>query len=107
MRLDRKIRFRRFVEVDDGFTKSREWTDHGDPEFARKVDISDGERARSNEDAAVITSRFVVRWSGFAADIDPRDRLVCEGLTYDIVGVKEREGRRQWLEITAAARIDQ
>lgn len=56
---------------------------------------------------ASVTTRFVVRWSPFTRDLSPRDRLTCEGFEYNIVGIKEGEGRRQWLEITAAARSDQ
>lgn len=103
--LDRIVQFRRAVLADDGMTRSETWQDLGGKVWAGKSDVSDGERWRAAEVAAQITSRFVVRWSAFTAGITPRDRLVCEGRTYDIVGIKEI-GRRNRLEITAAARAD-
>ena len=105
-RLDRRIQFRRATLTDDGFSQVEVWADHGAPVWASKSDISDGERWRAAEVAASVTTRFVVRWSIFTADLTPRDRLVCEGREYEIVGVKEGAGRRQWLEVTAAARTD-
>lgn len=105
--LDRLVQFRRFTLVDDGFSQVEDWDDHGSPVWAQKEDVSDGERWRASEVQATVTTRFTVRWSPFTADITPKDRLVCEGLEYNITGVKEGRGRRQWLEITAAARADQ
>lgn len=106
-RLDRQVQFQRYTEEDDGFGKVEKWVDHGDPIHASKADVSDGERYRAQEVSASITTRFVVRWSMFTRDIDPKDRIMCEGLTYDISGVKEVGERRRWLEITAAARADE
>ncbi len=106
-RLDRRIQFRRFTLVDDGFSQVETWVDHGTLVWAQKTDVSDGERWRASEVQAQVTTRFLVRWSAFAADITPKDRIVCDGLEYNIAGVKEGDGRRQWLEITAAARTDQ
>jgi SPP1 family predicted phage head-tail adaptor len=105
MNLDRRIQFRRAMPADDGFGMVETWANHGSPVWAAKKDVSDGERWRAQEMQAQITTRFVVRFSVFAGDITPKDRLVCEGLEYDISGVKEIE-RRRYLEITAAARAD-
>ncbi len=55
---------------------------------------------------ATVTSRLRLRWSAFAADITPLDRVICEGRDYNITGVKEI-GRRKAIEITASARADQ
>lgn len=104
--LDRRIQFRRATLSDDGMAQVETWTDHGSPVWAQKKEVSDGERWRAGEVAAHVTARFVVRWSSFSSDLSPKDRLVCEGREYDITGIKEGEGRRQWLEITAAVRID-
>ena len=113
-KLDRRIQFRRGQVVDDGFNSAIRWDDanpasdnHGGAIHASKVAVSDGEKFRASEVSANITTRFVVRWSAFTADLTPKDRLTCEGLEYEIVGIKEGKGRRQWLEITAAGRIDQ
>lgn len=103
--LDRRIQFRRAALIDDGYADSERFADHGTPVWAKKRDVSDGERWRAAEVSAQITSRFKVRWGPFTSGITPKDQLVCEGVTYAIVGIKE-VGRRRYLEITAAARID-
>ena len=105
-RLDRRIQFQRATLNDDGLSQVEEWADHGSPVWAQKADVSDGERWRADEVAAQITTRFLVRWSAFTADLTPKDRLVSDGVEYNITGIKEASGRRQWLEITAAARAD-
>ena len=104
--LDRRIQFRRAALVDDGLASVPQMADHGQPVWAAKSDLSDGERWRAGEVAARITSRFTVRWSSFIRDITPADELVCEGVTYEITGIKEGRGYRQWLELTCAARSD-
>jgi len=106
-KLDRQLQFQRFTATDDGFGMVETWANHGGPIWAGKTDVSDGERYRASEVSASITTRFMVRWSSFTRDITPKDRLTCEGFAYDISGIKEGKGRRQWLEITAAARADQ
>jgi SPP1 family predicted phage head-tail adaptor len=103
--LDRRVQFRRANMIDDGLSKAEAWLDHGSPVWAAKADVSDGERWRAGEVAAHITTRFRVRWSLFMAGITPKDRLTCEGREYDISGLKEI-GRREGIEITAAARVD-
>lgn len=104
--LDRLVQFQRFTLSDDGFSQVEVWADHGSPIWTQKKDVSDGERWRSSEVQAHIASRFVVRWSSFTTDLTPADRIIFEGSTYDISGIKEIGPRRRWLEITAAARSD-
>jgi SPP1 family predicted phage head-tail adaptor len=104
--LDRQLQFRRATLADNGLEAVETWADHGTPVWAAKKDVSDGERLRAQEVQAHITSRFTVRWSPFTAGITPKDRLICEGREHDIAGIKEAGTRRQWLEITAAARAD-
>lgn len=104
--LDRRVQVRRAVLSDDGLGQVLSWADHGAPVWAAKKDISDGERWRAAEVQAHVTTRFTLRWSPFAAGITPKDHLVCEGLEYEITGVKEGPGRRVSIEITAAARTD-
>ena len=112
-RLDRRIQFRRAQVSDDGLTSAPAWStampeadNLGTPIWAAKHDISDSERFRAGEVAASITTRFTVRWSSFTRSITPADRLVCEGTAYEITGIKEGPGRREWLEITCSARSD-
>lgn len=114
-RLDRRVQFRRASVVSDGLGTRLEWNaanpaadNLGAPVKAHKSDISDGERWRASEVQASVTTRFLVRRGTLTSTITPKDRLVCEGLVFDIHGIKEpADGRRRWIEITASARNDQ
>lgn len=105
MKLDRRIQFRRFALVDDGFSKVETWADHGPELWAGKVDVSDGEKMRAGEVSASITRRFVVPSMGLTRGITAKDRLTFDGVEYAIYGIKEL-GTRWRLEITAGARVD-
>jgi len=104
--LDRRVHFRRGTLADDGFGETLTFAEHGDVIWAAKRDLSDGEKLRAGEVAATIMTRFTIRWSAFTARLSPKDTLVCEGLTYEIVGIKETEARRRFLELTCTARTD-
>lgn len=106
-KLDRKAQFHRRTLIDDGFGMVESWAPHGQPVWALRADISDGERWRAGEVAAHVTSRFQVRSTPFTRDINPVDRIECEGESFNIVGVKQAAGRRQLIEITASRRTDQ
>jgi SPP1 family predicted phage head-tail adaptor len=68
---------------------------------------SDGEKVQAGEVASTLMARFVVRYDSAISNVNPKDRLVFEGRTFDIVGAKEVAGtRRALIEITAAARAD-
>lgn len=99
-KLDRRVQFHRAALVDDGFTSAASWSALGSPVWASRRDVSDSERVASAQIAAVITTRFQVRSSVFARGITAADRLICEGETFDIVGIKQ-VGRLAMLEITA------
>jgi SPP1 family predicted phage head-tail adaptor len=103
--LDRRVQFRRSSLVDTGMSKTPVFADLGTPVWASKFDVSDSERLRAAEVQASITARFRVRWSTFTGGVTPKDRMACEGVEYDITGIKEI-GRREYREITAAARAD-
>ena len=105
MRADRRVQFRRAALSQGPLGQVETWFNHGPAMPAEKRDVSDAERMRAGEIQAHITTRFRVRWSAFSAGLTPKDRLICEGLVYDISGIKEL-GRRRTLEITAAARAD-
>ncbi|HEV8035972.1 head-tail adaptor protein [Yoonia sp.] len=104
--MDRQIQVQRAALVDDGFAKTEAFANHGAPLWCEKTDVSDGEKARAGAVEANLMSRFKVRYSAFSADLSPKDRLVFEGVTFGINGVKELGGRREWLEISATARAD-
>ena len=67
--------------------------------WARRRDLSDGERSRGNIDSALVVARFVIRWR---ADVDRSCAVEHDGLHFQVTAVKEL-GRREWLELTASA----
>jgi SPP1 family predicted phage head-tail adaptor len=73
--------------------------------WVNRRDVSAGESYRAQEVGAEITTRFTIRWSAAVADLNPRDRLVFKGLTYNITGVRESM-RNRWIEIDCVARPD-
>ncbi len=74
--------------------------------WASATPVSDGEKVRAAEVGASISMRFQIRYSATVAVLNPKDCLVYGTKTYDISGVKEI-GRREGLEITAAAAADE
>lgn len=103
--LDRRIDIQQAVISKNALNESvPSWLSLGKV-WAKKTDVSDGERMRSAETAAQITTRFLIRWSIAMSEVTPKDRVVFDGKTYDIFFVKEI-GRREGIEISAAARAD-
>lgn len=103
--LDRRIVLERRTGAADDFGHPAEtWTTLATV-WASKEDVSDAERLRAAERAAIITTRFQIRHSTTVADLNPKDRLSYGGRIYDINAVKEI-GRKVGLEITAAARAE-
>jgi len=104
-RLDRRIVLKRRKSGENGFGEPvDEWTTVATV-WAHAAPVSDGERWRAGETLASRINRFTVRYSETAAGLDPRDQIEYDGRTWDIQGIKEI-GRRELLEITAAARAD-
>ena len=103
--LDRRVQFQRKTLYDDGISQVETWADHGDPIWASRKDVSDGEKSRAGSLQAAIMARFEVRSSGFTRDLTPKDGLICDGLPFDITGIK-LIGRLDRLEFSATARID-
>lgn len=66
---------------------------------AEKIHKSEDERFAAEQRYAV---RAVTFRAWFRADVIETDRLVCEGVTYDIRGVREI-GRREGIEISCEA----
>lgn len=100
--LNRRIQIQRIAQTPDshgGFESS--WSDHGPPIFARRRDMSDAERLVSAGLESKLVTRFVIRASAFARGIRRSDRLVHEGVTFEIDGIKEVPDSRAFLEITA------
>lgn len=104
-KLDRRLTIERFTTTRDEFNDPVEtWATLAEV-WASKEDVRDTERVAAQEVGAAITTRFQIRWSNDVADVNPKDRLVCEDKTYAIVAVKEI-GRRRGLELSATARAD-
>lgn len=101
--LDRRITIERAIETEDDLGGVvRDWVALASDIPAQVLPISDGERWRAEEFAAHVTHRFQIRW-GFG--VLPTDRIVYDGRTFDIPGVKEL-GRHEGQEITASARAE-
>jgi head-tail adaptor len=105
-RLDRRVQVLRAALTDNGFEEVETFEPHGSPIWAERADLSDAERARAGEVSAVLMTRFVVRSSAFTRGLTPRDRLLSEGTTFEITGIKQRAQRRHYLEISASSRPD-
>lgn len=100
--LDRRVQFLRALLVDDGYqTRPGAYEPHGNRIWAARRFISDRERYAASTVGVDSVVRFTVRYSLFTAAIQHTDRLVCDGRTYAITGIKDI-GRRVWIEITAA-----
>jgi SPP1 family predicted phage head-tail adaptor len=69
--------------------------------WASKDDVSDGEKLRAAQVGSSMTSRFGLAYDEVTASLTTADRLVCDGKTYDISGIKEL-GTRQGIEVTAS-----
>lgn len=104
--LDRRILIQKPIKERDQFNNLviTGWTNFISVRASKK-DVSDSEKIAAQEVGAEITTRFQVRWNSLIANVDAKDQLICEGKTYQIVGIKEL-GRRLGREITATARID-
>lgn len=75
--------------------------------WAGRKDVSDGEKFAAGGISGFLAARFVVRYSSQTVDIRYSDRLLHDGREWNIVGIKEaREGRRQFIEITANVSVD-
>ena len=104
-KLDRRVTLQRFTSTVDAYNEPvLTWATLA-VRWASYEPLSDGERFRAGETAADASARFVIRWSSTVEDLNPKDRLTFDGVTYQILRVKEI-GRREGLEITAAARAD-
>lgn len=104
-KLDRRITLRRATYARDASNaKVPTWADLITV-WANYTPVSDGEKFSSGQVNAAISGRFVIRYSSEVSTVNPTDQLVFDGHTYNILNVKET-ARRQWLEITAAARGD-
>jgi head-tail adaptor len=104
--LDRRLQFRRLTRTETALGSTETWGDHGAAVWGSRADLRDSEKIAAGQVMATLASRFVVRASDFTRAITPKDRFACDGREWEVVGVKEGPGRRQWIEITATSRAD-
>jgi SPP1 family predicted phage head-tail adaptor len=103
--LDRRITIRRASFASNAFNESvATWSDIATV-YAAARQVTDAEQFRAQEIGAEVAARFTIRYSSEVADLGPTDRLAFDGREYNITGVREL-GRREWLEISAAARAE-
>lgn len=100
--LDRRVQFLRAVTLDDGYqARAGAYQPLGGRVWAGRKFVRDTERYAASTVGVDAVARFTVRYSSFTTQITHKDRLICEGRTYGIVGIKEL-GRRVGIEITAS-----
>jgi len=104
---DTPVQFMRLQAEDDGFSENGAPVDHGGKLLAKKEDLSDGERWRAGEIAAVVTTRFTLRATNFTRGLTPNDQLRCRGVVYQLFGVKVSRVSKDFLEFSAGTRTDQ
>ncbi|KQN37177.1 phage head-tail adapter protein [Sphingomonas sp. Leaf407] len=101
--LDRRIVILRPSLVDDGTATIAGPPAEVGKRWAKKTDVSDGERMRAAQEGQTLTTRFLVRADALTKTIDGTYALTCAGVTYQVTGTKEWGGRNIGVEITATA----
>jgi SPP1 family predicted phage head-tail adaptor len=106
--LDRKVVIQRATSTPNAYNEPElSWSDHLSV-WAKRTDVSDGEKFAAGQVGSFLMTRFVIRSSEAARGIRASDRLSHEGKTYNIHGIKEtQDGRFKFLEITASAEANQ
>ncbi|TYC93043.1 head-tail adaptor protein [Novosphingobium sp. BW1] len=103
---DRRISIWRSALVDDGTATVKGPPAEIGKRWAKKADISDGERMQAAEYAQDLTTRWTVRSDSLTRTIAGGDVLQHKGVTYEVTGTKERSEREDEIEITTSARPD-
>ena len=102
-----RLRLQRALVALDAFgNEERTWATVGTV-WAAKHDLSGGERERMSEISSEVTVRFTVLHSELTEGLSPRDRMICRGLTYEVVAKREKsDDFRREIELDGAARDD-
>lgn len=105
--LDRRVTLQRAAITQDTTGQEIEtWSTLGPSKiWASWRRASARETLAAAEKSAIVTDVFEVRYDSAWSDLNPKDRLVYSGRTYDIAEVTEI-GRREGLRIGGAARAD-
>lgn len=105
--LDRRVAILRPSSLDDGTATVAGPLAEAGKRWAKKTDVSDGERMRAAQEGQTLTTRFLVRADALTKAIDSTYALTCAGVTYQVTGTKEWGGRNIGVEITTTSQPDQ
>lgn len=101
--LDRRVTILVQASDDDGLSNAAGSFEPLDRRWAKKTDIGDAESVAAATVGRTVSSRFLMRWDALTSAITGSHRLECEGVTYQVVGVREAIGRRVAIEVSANA----
>ncbi len=105
--LDRRLQLLQPIATKDAANEEvLTWVFHSEV-AAKQILLGDAERLRAQQLGATISARYRIRWSRSAAQMDARWQLQCDGRRYAVAGAIVEIGRREGLEITAAAVADE
>jgi len=74
--------------------------------WAKKADVSDGEKLKAGENGQELTTRWTVRSDALTRTITGSFVIKHKGIAYAVTGTKEGRERGDVIEITTAARPD-
>ena len=101
-RLDRRLTLQRRTLIENDYGEGVEtWNDLATV-WAEKIPVRGSERYAAMQTVAEVEERFKIR---YRTGLTPLDRVICDGITYDVQGVLEI-GRREGWEILAKGRAE-
>ena len=101
-RLDRRLTLQRKTATENDYGEPVEtWTTLATV-WAEKIPVRGSERYAAMQTVAEVEERFKIR---YRTGLTPLDRVICDGITYDVQGVIEI-GRREGWEILARGRAE-
>lgn len=103
---DRRISIWAAGEIDDGTATVQGPLAEVGKRWAKKVDVSDGEKVRAAENAQELTTRWTVRSDALTRTITGGFVIQHRGISYAVNGTKEGRERDDVIEISTAARPD-
>jgi head-tail adaptor len=103
--LDRRVTIQRATLVEGDYGSDETFATLA-TRWASRKDVSDGEKEQAGGLSGRLVSRFQMRWDTVTALLTTKDRLVCDGRIWDLIGVKLYGGRQEAVELTAVARAD-
>lgn len=71
--------------------------------YAKKEDLSGRELFAAQAAQSEVTTRFRIR---FRNGLNSKMRLVCDGVTYNIVAVLDRDGRKRELQLMCSSGLN-